>query len=100
MQASRPPAEAPIPTTGNGGLEVAPEDFAATFSRPFARDAGVFVGPFSFFVTWSSAAKSFPAASAVCQQAAEPGPASAKVGQRPVSALPHEQRHNLAILKH
>jgi hypothetical protein len=58
----------------NGGLEAAPEDFAATFSRPFARAAGVFVGPFSFFVTWSSAARSLLAASAVCHQAAEHGP--------------------------
>jgi hypothetical protein len=59
------PAEAPIPTTGNRGLEVAPENFPRTFTRPFARGAGDFAGRLSFFVMWSSAARPFLAASGV-----------------------------------
>ena len=61
-------------------MEVAPEDFAAALSRPFAREAGVFVGRFSSFVMSFSAAKSFLAGSAVCHQAAEPGPVWAALG--------------------
>lgn len=83
-----------MPTTGNWSLALAREDredFAATATRPFAGDDGVFAGSLCFFATWSFTGRSLLALS-VMAPTGNTAPLSATVALREsVSTGPQDQ---------